>query len=81
MKGSIQHPNYVLMAEIVRRASGKSLREFAAENIFRPLGMNSTHFDDDRTAVVKKRVVSYVPAGNGQFKQFVKTIEVVMAIC
>ncbi len=69
--------NYVLMAEIVRRASGKSLRDFAAENIFRPLGMNSTHFDDDRTAVVKKRVVSYMPAGNGQFKQFVKTIEAV----
>jgi CubicO group peptidase (beta-lactamase class C family) len=67
--------NYVLMAETVRRASGKSLREFADENIFRPLGMTNTHFNDDRTAVVKNRVVSYAPIGNGRFRQFVKTIE------
>jgi CubicO group peptidase (beta-lactamase class C family) len=67
--------NYVLMAEIVRRASGKSLREFADENIFRPLGMTNTHFNDDRGAVVKNRVVSYAPISNGRFRQFVKTIE------
>jgi CubicO group peptidase (beta-lactamase class C family) len=67
--------NYVLMAEIVRRASGKSLREFADENIFRPLGMTNTHFNDDRTAVVKNRVVSYAPISNGRFRQFIKTIE------
>jgi CubicO group peptidase (beta-lactamase class C family) len=67
--------NYVLMAEIVRRASGKSLREFADENIFRPLGMANTHFNDDRAAVVKNRVVSYSPIAGGRFRQFVKTIE------
>jgi CubicO group peptidase (beta-lactamase class C family) len=67
--------NYVLMAEIVRRASGKSLREFADENIFRPLGMANTHFNDDRAAVVKNRVVSYAPINGGRFRQFVKTIE------
>ncbi|MGH9844912.1 MAG: serine hydrolase domain-containing protein [Blastocatellia bacterium] len=69
--------NYVLMAEVVRRASGKSLREFADENIFRPLGMANTHFNDDRTAVVKNRVVSYAPIGSGRFRQFIKTIEAV----
>ncbi|MEK7832667.1 MAG: serine hydrolase domain-containing protein [Acidobacteriota bacterium] len=67
--------NYVLMAEIVRRASGKNLREFADENIFRPLGMTNTHFNDDRTAIVKNRVVSYAPIASGRFRQFVKTIE------
>jgi CubicO group peptidase (beta-lactamase class C family) len=67
--------NYVLMAEIVRRASGKSLREFADENIFRPLGMANTHFNDDRAAVVKNRVVSYAPINGGRFRQFIKTIE------
>lgn len=69
--------NYVLLAEIVRRASGKSLREFADENIFRPLGMTNTHFNDDRTAVVKNRVVSYMPINSERFRQFVKTIEAV----
>lgn len=69
--------NYVLLAEIVRRVSGKSLREFADENIFRPLGMTNTHFNDDRTAVVKNRVISYAPIDGKRFRQFVKTIEAV----
>jgi len=57
---------YLLLAEIVKRASGKSLREFAEENIFRPLGMSNSHFDDDYTMIVKNRVTSYRPeAGEG----------------
>jgi CubicO group peptidase (beta-lactamase class C family) len=67
--------NYVLLAEIVRRVSGKSLREFADENIFRPLGMANTQFKDDRTAVVKNRVISYTPTGGGGFRQFVDITE------
>ncbi|HEX8529375.1 MAG TPA: serine hydrolase domain-containing protein, partial [Cytophagales bacterium] len=35
---------YVLLGEIVARASGKSLAAFAEEHIFRPLGMAHTHF-------------------------------------
>ena len=36
--------NYILLAEIVRRASGKTLDEFAQERIFGPLGMDDTSF-------------------------------------
>jgi CubicO group peptidase (beta-lactamase class C family) len=67
--------NYALLAEIVRRASGKSLREFAEENIFRPLGMANTRINDDRGAVVKNRVISYLPHGGGRYSQFVNIIE------
>src|SRR5262245_7442526 len=74
-KFSYSNSNYVLLAEIVRRTSRKSLREFADENIFRPLGMGNTHFNDDRTAVVKNRVVSYAPSSTGRYSQFIKTIE------
>src|SRR5690349_11005359 len=35
---------YFLLARIVQKVSGKSLRQFAEENIFKPLGMISTHF-------------------------------------
>lgn len=49
---------YMLLAEIVKRASGKSLREFAEVNIFRPFNMRDTFFDDDLT-FVKDRVISY----------------------
>jgi len=44
-----------------------SLRQFAEENIFKPLGMNNTHFHDDRTLVVKNRVTAYLPGSNGGF--------------
>ena len=36
--------NFVLMGEIVRRLSGKTLPEFARENVFDPLGMQETMF-------------------------------------
>ena len=52
---------YILMGEIVERATGRSLREYAHEKIFRPLGMASTHFRDDHTEVVRGRVFSYHP--------------------
>lgn len=35
---------YIALGEIVRRVSGKTLDEFAAENIFKPLGMRDTDF-------------------------------------
>ena len=36
--------NYILLAEIVRKISGKPLDEFARERIFEPLGMTETRF-------------------------------------
>ena len=59
--------NYFLLGEVVKRVSGKSLAEFAAENIFQPLGMTHTRFYDDRSVVVPGRVAAYAPGNNGQF--------------
>jgi CubicO group peptidase (beta-lactamase class C family) len=50
---------YTLLGVIVKRASGESLRQFADENIFKPLDMGSTHFHDDYTMVVKGRTAAY----------------------
>jgi uncharacterized protein YbbC (DUF1343 family)/CubicO group peptidase (beta-lactamase class C family) len=36
--------NYILLGELVRRASGKSVHEFSQENIFQPLGMHETGY-------------------------------------
>ncbi|MSV29155.1 MAG: DUF1343 domain-containing protein [Bryobacterales bacterium] len=36
--------NFVLLGEIVRKLGGKTLSEYAAENVFRPLGMNETRY-------------------------------------
>ena len=56
---------YVLLAEIVKRVSGQSLREFAEENIFGPLGMANTEFDDNYRTIVKHRVASYSQGEQG----------------
>jgi CubicO group peptidase (beta-lactamase class C family) len=58
---------YTLAGTIVKRVSGKSLREFADERIFRPLGMTNTHFHDDYTMVVKGRTAAYVRGADGKW--------------
>src|SRR6201981_283529 len=59
--------NYFLLAEVVQRATKKSLARFAAENIFQPLGMKHTLFFDDNTLVVPNRVAAYDPGKDGTF--------------
>jgi CubicO group peptidase (beta-lactamase class C family) len=51
--------NYFLLAEVVQRATGMPLSQFAAKNIFQPLGMTHTLFHDDRRAIVPGRVAAY----------------------
>jgi len=52
---------YWLLRQIVQRVTGKSLRVFADERIFQPLGMTHTHFHDDPGHVMKNRAMSYLP--------------------
>lgn len=72
--------SYTLLALIVDRASGKSLREYAHEHIFEPLGMNSSAFIDSRTEVVKNRANAYAPEEDG-FKTMNSNVDAVGAIC
>jgi CubicO group peptidase (beta-lactamase class C family) len=68
--------NYILLAEVVRRVTGKALPEFAKEMFFGPLEMNRTRIEDDVREVVANRVISYAPKHDGTgYWQFIKTIE------
>ncbi|NJD17767.1 MAG: beta-lactamase family protein, partial [Gemmatimonadetes bacterium] len=58
---------FTLLAVVVERVSGKSLREFAHERIFAPLGMDETHFHDDHQMIVKNRAWAYAPDPEGLF--------------
>ena len=56
---------YFLLSLIVKRVSGQSLHDFAAENIFAPLGMSRTLFRDDHTLLVPNRALAYEPKDDG----------------
>lgn len=56
---------YFLLAEIVKRASGMTLREFAEAHILGPLGMESSHFHDDNTMIVPRRADGYFKQDDG----------------
>ena len=56
---------FFLLSAIVKRVSGKTLREFAAENIFTPLEMTHTQFRDDHTSLIANRALAYDPKENG----------------
>jgi CubicO group peptidase (beta-lactamase class C family) len=53
--------NYFLLALVVQRVSGASLREFARRRIFEPLQMTSTHYHDDHRMIVPQRATGYAP--------------------
>jgi CubicO group peptidase (beta-lactamase class C family) len=62
---SYNNSNYFLLGIIVERVTGLSLREFADKNIFEPLGMRHTHFEDDPSEVVERQAIGYEPTGTG----------------
>ena len=64
---SYSNSGFTMIAEIVKSVTGQSLRKFTDSAIFKPLGMNNTHFHDDYTEIVKNRAYSYYRKGNAGF--------------
>ncbi len=62
---SYSNSGYFLLALIVRRVSGQSLREFAQQHLFAPLGMRHTQFFDDPTRIVPDRALGYFHRPDG----------------
>ncbi len=60
---------YLLLARIVERVSGVSLRAFAQEQIFGPLGMDHTHFHDNHREIVKNRAYGYRRNAAGEWEE------------
>ncbi len=50
---------YFLIPVIIQRVTGQGIREYAAERLFGPLGMGSTHFHDDYRHAIPDRALSY----------------------
>jgi CubicO group peptidase (beta-lactamase class C family) len=66
---------YFLLAVIVEEAGGKSLREYAQEKIFDPLGMEHTHFHDDYMHLIPNRASAYFPNQDGGYRHFLSTFD------
>ena len=67
---------YKLLAELVGRVSGSSLRHYADRRIFALLGMKHTLFDDDNAEVLH-RVRSYEPVDEESFREVEKQFTIV----
>ena len=56
---------YVLLALVAENASGMNLRQLAEKEIFNPLGMNNSFFNDDVNLPFKNRADAYTPIKEG----------------
>jgi CubicO group peptidase (beta-lactamase class C family) len=61
---SYSNSGYVLLTEIVARASGMRFSEFTRKRLFEPLGMKMTTYVDDLSEVIKHRALAYEKDGN-----------------
>jgi CubicO group peptidase (beta-lactamase class C family) len=55
---------FTLLAQVVKRVSGQSFRDFTTARLFQPLGMAHTHFRDDHAEIVKNIAYGYRPEGD-----------------
>ncbi len=58
---------YFLLWFIIERASGTTLKQYAHDKIFAPLGMNRSHFHDDYLHIIKDRAIGYALLEDGSF--------------
>src|SRR6266702_7861786 len=56
---------FFLLSVVAKRVSGQSLPEFAATNIFKPLGMSQTLYRDQHSSIVPGRALAYDPKERG----------------
>lgn len=68
---------YWLLGQIVNKIAGANMADFAEEEIFKPLGMNHTHFHNDHTRIVKNRASGYAPGNNDDYTISMTTLDMI----
>lgn len=68
---------FFLLSVIIERTTGNTLREFAHENIFQPLGMVHSHFHDDHTEISKHRAIGHVLRDDSTVAMYVSNFDLV----
>ena len=70
---------YTLLAVVVERVSGRTLREFTTARLFEPLGMTQTTFRDDHAMLVRNRAYAYESDRAGGYRLSIPDFAVVGA--
>ena len=68
---------YWLLGQIVEKASGSNMADYARNNIFRPLEMRDTHFHNYHNRIVKNRASGYAPHSSGAFMISMTTLDMI----
>jgi len=61
---SYSNSGYILLADLVTRASRVPFAEFARKRLFEPLGMKMTSYQEELFGVIKNRALGYEKEGN-----------------
>ncbi|MBV6643399.1 MAG: serine hydrolase [Cyclobacteriaceae bacterium] len=56
--------NYVILALIIERVSGMKIHHFAEKELFYPLGMHDTFYENDLSSIVRNRAAPYYRSGD-----------------
>ncbi len=70
---------FTLLAVVVERVSGQTLKEFTQDRIFGPLGMTGTHFHDDHNTIVRDRAYAYAALRDDGYRISIPDFDVVGA--
>lgn len=65
---------YFLLSQVVEAVTGQTLRAYSQENIFRPLEMSQSFFNDEVNDVVKNRVDGYHRNEDGTYSIFMTNL-------
>lgn len=68
---------YWLLGQIVNKVAEMNMSDFAEKEIFKPLGMNNTHFHNDHNHIVKNRASGYYPKSEDVFKISMTTLDMI----
>jgi CubicO group peptidase (beta-lactamase class C family) len=68
---------YDLLATLLERATGKTIRRFSDERIFQPLGMSRTLYADRFGEPIADKVMGYTSANNDSWREFPAMVETV----
>ncbi len=73
-KWAYSNTAYFLLSQVVKKVSGMTLRQYADINIFNPLGMTKTFFNDDVNDIVPDRVDGYWRLEDGTYKIYMTNL-------